>query len=247
MPFIVLIFIFVIHLPMQAAHGTDEPKVCTADDRACLFDDLQIIAQSIDEPQWRDRIYREKAKLLVHENRATDALLLLPQIENPDIKAMTIRGIGMAMASAEYSSEQYNPVFSELLTQAKSIDHAPSYGIALTYISMAQAMAGDDAGAMTTAKMMENEALRNKAHAENAEIQAERGMLDAAILSISMVESPSFRDKAHKLIAKIFVKNKDYDKALSATEHIQNPYQKAETLLYILADQITPSEVSLIK
>ena len=220
---------------------------CKADDKSCLLTQLEEVAAQIPEKNWQDQMYRELAKLLTLEKQSERAIGLIGRIENPDTKAMTIRGIGMAAADTDMTPEELGPLFTALRTEAEKIEHPPSYAIALTYIAMAQAFAGDDAGAMKTAHDMENDALRNKAFGESAEIQAERGDLDAAMASIAAIDSPAFRNKAHGIISKIFTERKKYDEALESAMAIDNPYLQAQSILNILAKQISPEEVSLVE
>ena len=99
---------------------------------------------------------------------------------------------------------------------------------------MSQAFAGDDAGATKTAKSMENDALRNKAFGETAEIQAERKDFDAAMTSISHINTSSFRNKAYRIVSKIFANHGAIEEAYKSANLIDNPYMKAEALQYIL-------------
>lgn len=220
-------------------------QACQATDTACLLPALTEMTGSIEEQAWRDHTYREIAKLLIAEHKTDEALALIPLIKTPDTRAMTIRGIGMEAAKHEWKKAEYDDLFARLRTQADTIEHPPSFAIALTYIAMAQAFAGDDAGAMKTAASMENSALRNKAYGESSEIQAEHGDLQAAMASIAAIDDLAYRNKAYKQICKIFADRQMYDKALTAAENIENHYQKAQSILYILARQITPEEVSV--
>lgn len=232
---------------LLAAPAFAQDTPCKADDKSCLLTQLEAVAAQIPEKNWQDQMYRELAKLLTLERQSDKAVALIGRIENPDTKAMTIRGIGMAAADTDMTPEELAPLFSALRAEAEKIQHPPSYAIALTYIAMAQAFAGDDAGAMKTAADMENDALRNKAYAESAEIQAERGDLKAAMASIAAIDSPAFRNKAHGIISKIFTERKKYDEALKSATAIDNPYLQAQSLLNILAKQISPEEVSLVE
>ncbi len=219
-----------------------QAQTCTAVDRACLLDMLEETAGAIEKDSWRNQTYREMAKTLAFEGDIDRAIGLIERITSPDTQAMTIRGIGMAAADNKLPQEDYDIIFGKLHEAAKKIDHDASHAIALTYIAMAQAFAGDDKGATETAKAMENDSLRNKAFGESAEIQAERGDLNAALASIAHIDDPAFRNKAHRLIAKILAKNARYEDALQATMKIDNAYMKAETLQFIL-DQQKPREV----
>jgi hypothetical protein len=216
-------------------------ETCDANDRLCVLSLLEESIKDISEQSWRDRAYREYAKTLAFDGRTDDAIAIITKIKNPDTKAMTIRGIGMAMAENSSPPEIYKPVFKLLLTEAEKIDHPPSYAIALTYISMAQAFAGDDAEALKTARSMENKALRNKAFAENAEIQAERGAYEKAMESVGYIESSSFRNKAYKNVAGIFAKSAKYSSALNTALKIDNPTIRADTIQFIL-DRQKPRE-----
>ena len=216
-----------------------------ATDLPCMMALLDHTAATITEANWRDQTLRELAKLMAKQERYDDAIAIIGRVENPDTRAMTIRGIGMAAASLKKAPDSYAPLFEKLTAEAAKIEHPPSHAIALTYIAMAQAFAGDDAGATATAKTMENPALRNKALAESAEIQAERSDISAALASIGHIDDAPFRDKAHRTIAKILADGGHYDKALAAAVKIENSYQRAQAILNILARQITPEEVSV--
>lgn len=255
LPFLVFVIIFSF-LSVAPASAKKENKVnqdiikasqCHHDDKDCLLTELESITDAIDNKNWRDQTYREIAKLLAHEKKTAAAISLLDKIEHPDTKALTIRGIGMSAAQTDMSDEEFIVLFTQLRAHAEKIEHPPSYAIALTYIAMAQAFSGDDIGALKTAMDMKNDALRNKALGESAEIQAERGDLEHALESISHIDSDAFRNKAYRLISKIFAQEKHYDKAINAANQIDNTYQRAQAVLFILAQQITPEEVSLVE
>ena len=220
-------------------------KTCAATNVDCLLPELEALTGKVTEQAWRDQTYRELAKLYMARHLTAQALALIPKIETPDTRAMTIRGIGMQAAGMNLPAEELKALFTALRAEADKIDHPPSQGIALTYIAMAQSFAGDDEGAYATAKSMTNDALRHKAFGENAEIQAGRGDLKAALESLAAIDSVSFRDKAHNTVAKIFADRKLFDDALATAGKIGNDYQKSQAILYILAKQITPDEVTL--
>jgi predicted negative regulator of RcsB-dependent stress response len=243
MPLLISFFaIFLYIQPLKAAEMS-----CAAIDRSCLLEELEGLTSAIEEDKWRDQTYRELAKLLAQEKQTDQAISVIEKIENPDTKAMTIRGIGMAASNHDYTQNELATLFEALRLEADKIEHPPSYAIALTYIAMAQAFAGDDNGAMKTANDMKNNALRNKAFGEAAEIQAENGRFEEAMKSIKAIEDPAFKNKAYRTISKIFTDNQNYDAALKAAMTIDNTYQKAQSVLYILAKQITPTEVSLVE
>lgn len=223
-------------------NGALKIKACAGNDKKCLLLQLENEAVKIDNDRWRDQTFRELAKLLAHENDTDRAISLIEKIESADTKAMTIRGIGMAAAEEKFPKEKRDALFSALRAEAEKIEHPPSYGIALTYIAMAQAFAEDDESAMKTAGDMKNSALRNKAYGETGEIQAERGNIEAVMVSLAAIDSTAYRDKACKIISKIFVDKEMYKEALQVTEKIENAYQRSQSLLYILEKQITPEE-----
>lgn len=246
--FTALIFTNIIANPAQAAGETSKAPVeksCAPTDTACLLPQLETLSGKIENTSWRDQTLRELAKLYMAKGMDKEALALIPRVATPDTRAMTIRGIGMEAAKLKLPPAQYNELFTALRDEADKIDHAPSLGIALTYIAMAQAFAGDDAGAMKTAQDMTNAALRNKAFSETAEIQAERGDLKASLSSLSAIDDLSFRNKAHGTVAKIFADKNLYAAALETSNKIENDYQRSQVLLYILAKQITPAEITL--
>jgi hypothetical protein len=224
-----------------------QENICKATDKTCLLNSLDELTGTIEEKNWKDQTYREIAKLMTRNNQVVEAIALISKIQNADTKAMTIRGIGMAAAESELNKQAYDELFSTLRSEAEKIDHPPSYAIALTYIAMSQAFAGDDEGAMKTASDMKNDALRNKAFAESAEIQAENGRFDEAMKSINQIDSASFRDKALKIVSKILAQDSEYEQALKFALAVSDQYQKAQALLYIVSRQITPKEVSLVE
>lgn len=242
-----LLLAVLIANPAWAADPAPAPSSapCAATDTACLLPQLEALTGKIENVSWRDQTYRELAKLYMAKGMTEEALALIPRVETPDTRAMTIRGIGMEAAKLNLSPEALAALFKALRVEADKIEHPPSLGIALTYIAMSQAFAGDDEGAYATAKSMTNDALRHKAFGENAEIQAERGDLDAALHSLAAIEDSSFRNKAHDIVARIFADHKLYDQAMTTAGKIENDYHKSQAILYILAKQITPAEVTL--
>jgi hypothetical protein len=216
---------------------------CKLEDRACVLTAMEKEAANIEERAWRDQVYREIAKTLAFEGNIDGALAVVDKIETPDTKALTIRGIGMAAADTKLSGEAYTATFTKLRASADKISDPPSHAIALTYIAMAQAFAGDNDGAWKTASEMENEALRHKAYAETAEIQAERGDYAAAEKSINFIGSAAFRNKAFATIAKILADHEKLQEAYQAAQKIDNSYKKVEALQYVLDEQ-KPREVT---
>lgn len=250
----ITLFLAVIHmLPAKLAAKSLEASpqtpviTCSSNDTACLLAELEVTASKVVDTKWRDKIYRELAKLLTMKQNHRQAILILDKIENHDTKALTIRGIGFAAADSQYKQETLEDVFKALHSKASQIEHKASHAIALTYISMAQSRAALDQEAILTANMIEQPALRNKAHAENAEIQAERGALSAAAKSIDEIDDAAFRDRAYRLISKIFTLAENYEDAQKAAYQITSDFERANALLEILARQIKPQEVSIIK
>lgn len=219
----------------QAA--ADELPCPSVQDQGCIFKHMDTLAAAIESDRWRDQAYRELAKSMAERGLAQDAVSYIAKIANPDTKAMTIRGIAMAAAGLTLTPEAYQALFGALRAEAEKIEHPPSYGIALTYIAMAQAFAGDDAGATQTAKDMGNPALRNKAFGETAEIQAEFGKFDEAMQSITLIEDEAFRNKAFETIAKIFTDQGYLQEAYNTIQQIENPVRAATALQYLIDTQ----------
>ncbi len=232
MKYALLIVIFLFFVTPVSAQN------CKVDDFACVMQNLILTAERIDNSTWRDQTYREIAKTLAAHNENDQAMALIARIENPDTKAMTIRGIGMAAAKNNLSKEALDALFAALRAQANLITHPPSYAVALTYIAMAQAFAGDDEGAWKTAAEMENAALRHKAYGETAEIQAEFGKYDKAMKSISLIDAESYRNKAYNVVSKILADGEHRQEALDAANAITNSYKRAQSIQYILDTQM---------
>lgn len=217
-------------------------QACEIEDRPCLLKSMTETAAQIQQTSWRDQTYREIAKTYAFDGDVDTALGLIDKIETPDTKAMTIRGIGMAVADHHPSPESYTLTFKKLRTKAETITHPPSYAIALTYIAMAQAFADDDAGAWKTAQDMENDALRHKAYGETAEIQAEKGKFDEAMKSIAFIDSLAFRNKAYTIVSRILAEKNFLPQALKAAQKITNPYKKTSAIQFVMDTQ-KPREV----
>ena len=219
------------------AQETPQTASCTLRDRLCVMREIEATAANIDNESWRDQTLRELAKTYAFEGDLDKAISFIGQIKTPDTQAMTIRGIGMAAADNRLSAQEYSALFTKLRQEAEKIKHPPSYAIALTYIAMAQAFAGQNEGAWATAKDMENDALRHKAFGETAEIQAEKGDFDAAMKSIGFISSDAYKNKSYALVSKILADQDLLEAALKSAEKITNPYKKAEALQYVLDKQ----------
>jgi hypothetical protein len=203
---------------------------------------IKTDAANIENHSWRDQTYRELAKTLAFDGDVEQAISIIDLIQTPDTKAMTIRGIGMAVADNKMSKEQYDDIFKKLGAAAQKITDPPSHAIALTYIAMSQAFAGQNEEAWATAKAMENESLRHKAYGETAEIQAERGDFNSAMKSIGFIEAESYKNKAYATVSKILADGKLYNEALKAANNITNAYEKTSSMQYAL-DAQKPREV----
>ncbi len=230
--------LFTITFAMLFAFGhTTQAAECAVSDRVCILKEIEAQSVKIENTSWRDQTYRELAKTKAFEGDMNGALAIIDKIETPDTQAMTIRGIGMVAADLQFQKEQYDTLFAQLREKAEKIKHPPSYAIALTYIAMAQAFAGDNDGAWKTASEMENDALRHKAYGETAEIQAEAGDGAAAMKSIGFIESLAFRNKAYAIVSKLLADREKFEDALEAGMSIENPYKKAKALQYVLDKQ----------
>lgn len=221
-------------LSLLGLHAPAHAKACSIENRGCVIDALLGEAAKIDNASWRDQTYREIAKTLAFEGRFDAAIDVWGKIETPDTKALTLRGIGMAAAEGSLDEDAYDALFKKLRARSETIEHPPSYAIALTYIAMSQAFAGDDQGAWDTAADMENAALRHKAYGETAEIQAEKGKFNEAMKSIGYIESGAFRNKAYSIVSKILADQGKLENALRAADNITNAYKKAKALQYVL-------------
>lgn len=223
----------------QGVPSTENDPItrCDITDRLCLMKQINKNAMKIEEQSWRDQTLRELAKAYAADSYLNEAIALIPLIKTPDTQAMTIRGIGMELADLQKSKEEKDAVFQTLRAEAEKITHPPSYAIALTYIAMSQAFAGDNEGAWATAASMKNDALRHKAYAETAEIQAQQGDSQATMKTIEFIESSTFRNKAYDITSGIFAKAGNFDDAYTLALKIENAYKQAKALQNILDAQ----------
>lgn len=243
-----VVLAFLVFLPAasaraQANAADSPPAPCASAERACLLGRLEALAVTIPESKWRDRTLRELAKTLAFEGHDERALALIGRIENPDTRAMAIRGIGMAAAERKAPPAERAKLFAALTEQADKIAHKPSQAIALTYIAMAQAFAGDDDAARETAARMENPALRHKAFGETAEIQAGRGDVAQMKKSLAAIDDLSYRAKSSLTVAKILARAGLFDAAAQTVQAIDNPTLQTEGLQFIL-DRQSPREAA---
>ncbi len=240
-----IVAVFLAYAALSAVPALAD-TACTGSDQACLLDLLERDASAIPEQEWRDSTYRELAKLLARKGDEDKAVALIDKIKTPDTKAITIRGIGMNAAQhAKLTKEQYDALFSALTSKANDMRDLPSQAIALNYIAESQATAGDDAGSLKTALAIKNEEMRNKALYDSSKAQAAAGRINAVEAGINAINQAPFRDKARRTASQIRADAKDYDGALRLAGKIENPYQKAQAVLYILVRQISPEEVSV--
>ncbi len=239
--FLSIFFIFAIVF-IAAKTANAQSAECLPSDRICILEQMTNTARTIEKNIWKDQTFREIAKTYAFDGQFDKAVSIIPEISNQDTKAMTIRGIGMAVAAKNYSKDELDAMFKTLREEAEKIEHSPSYAIALTYISMAQAFAGNNEGAWKTAADMKNNALRNKAYGETAEIQAEKGDYKSAQVSIERIDSLAFRNKAYGIVSKILADNGLYPDAYAAASAITNAYKRTGTLQYML-DKQNPRDV----
>ncbi len=235
-----ILSLFLVFTTISAPASAKE--ACKTSDRICILAQMEADAASIKNQSWKDQTYREIAKTYAFERKFKKAVAVIDKIKTPDTKAMTIRGIGMTFAPQGHEKAELHKLFSALRVKAEEIEHPPSYAIALTYIAMAQAFAGDNEGAWKTAADMKNDALRHKAFAETAEIQAEKGDFNSARISIESIESVAFKNKAYTIVSKILSESGLYNDAYSAANAITNAYKKTQVMQYLL-DKQKPRDV----
>lgn len=240
--FLPIFLLFIVLSTNLAGEEMNQNNLCPVENRACILKQLLKDTALINNVVWRDQTYREVAKTYAFDGTFNQAIEIIAKIQTPDTKAMTIRGIAMALSQRGYKPEKRAKIFTTLRAEAEKISHPASYAIALTYIAMAQAFAGDNDGAWKTASDMKNEALRHKAYGETAEIQAEKGDFKSAQISIEKIESLSFRNKAYSIVSKILSDDDQFHDAYRAANAITNPYKKAQATQYIL-DQQVPRDI----
>jgi len=213
---------------------------CQSDQLKCILDYTYQNTDAIEDQRWKDQTLRDLVMRYADAGYAPSALPIIPQINNPDTRSMAIRAAGMGLAkhSTAASRDSDTAYFTALKALANDIAHDGAREIAFTYIAMGETYAGQDEAATQTAMGMKNGALRNKALAESAEIQAERGDQNKAMESISHIDDPAFKDKAYTITAAIFIKGQKYDEALFMASHIENPYKQSKILLNLSAAQI---------
>jgi hypothetical protein len=221
-----------------------ELNACKGSDLKCVLDYSARDIDAIEDQNWKDQIIRDLVMRYADSGYKEEALALIDKVQNPDTKAMSIRaaGFGLAKFSKVGSAKSDKAYFKQLDDRAETIEHEGARAIAYTYIAMGEALAGLDEDATQTALAMDNSALRNKALAESAEIQAERGDLQAARLSISHIDNAAFKDKAYSITAEIFIKQGQYDEAIAMAARIENAYKRNKVALDLAEAQINARE-----
>jgi hypothetical protein len=217
---------------------------CENTSTKCILDYTAQQVMLITDQRWRDQSIRDLVMRYADAGFEEDAFQFIPSVTHPDTRAMSIRAAGMGRA--KYSTAETTNAdidyFKRLKELAKTIDHDGARAIAYTYIAMSEAFAGLDENATKTALSMSNSALRNKALAESAEIQAERFDIDAALDSISYIDNDAFKDKAYTITSEIFIKTGHYPEAVKMASHITNAYKQSKVLLKLTAAQINDVE-----
>lgn len=234
--FIVLTALCQLAFALSPQPAKAQADFCGLNDTECLHETILQTATSLTDKTERDKTLRELAKSWAAAGNMKKALEIVPMIETPDTRAMTIRGIGMELSALNISKDERGKIFSSLREEAEKMKaaHAPSYAIALTYIAMSQAFAGDNEEARKTAGEMENEALRHKAFGETAEIQAERGDYKNAKISLDKIDDIPYKNKAYATVSRLLASQNQLEDAYDAAMQITNPYLKATALQNIL-------------
>ncbi len=232
-------------LGVQAANEKAPPAPCNTSDKICILGEIERQAERLENKTEKDQTLRELAKAYARAGKLEAAVKLIALIVTPDTQAMTIRGIGMEIADLHLPPEQQVAAFATLRAEAEKIKHPPSYAIALTYIAMAQAFAGDNEGAWKTAADMENTSLRHKAFGETAEIQAEKGDYASAKAGLLKIDDPAYRNKATRNVSKILADKGLYEQSYESSRQIANPYLRALALQYLVDRQNSQSKTGV--
>lgn len=230
---------FIVARSAKAEDLLPKTAPCDIKDSECIHQNILQAAKSITNKSERDKTYRELAKSWARSGQPEQAMTIIPLIETPDTRAMTIRGIGMEIANIGLTYEQRSKIYADLRTHADKLKfiHEPSYAIALTYIAMGQAFAGDDNDARKTAGQMENAALRHKAFGETAEIQAERKDYANAKITLDKIEDIPYKNKALATVSRLLADRDMLSEAYDAAKQITNPYLMTTALQYIVDKQ----------
>jgi hypothetical protein len=220
---------------LGAQAGLAGKTSCKEDIRSCLLDDLKAAITKIDKQTWTDRALRDFAKVQAELGTVTPALKAAQKIDNPDTRAMALRGIAIAVAQSERYAPAQDTILAKISRQAKTMDHAPSRAIARTYIAKALAIAGHDRSAYETAAKIDNGDMRNKAYGAIAEAQARQGHTQAVITSLGKVDDAGYRNRQYKTTAKMLADKGDMKAARRLANAIEgNAVLRAGTLQALL-------------
>ncbi|MBI1326758.1 MAG: hypothetical protein GC136_03850 [Alphaproteobacteria bacterium] len=219
---------------MTAAPATLPPFDCAVVDNACMAKYMAELAKVIQEKDWHDKVLREAAKFMTAAGMWQESLNLIPQIYNEDTKAMTIRGIGMALADKNLQQPELIAAFEKLMQAATTITTEASNAVAVTYVAMGQAEAGLGDEALKTAALMTNAALRNKAYGEIAETHAKKAHFADIPKALAKIDDLSFKDKyAHRCV-EVLTSSHHIEQAVETAKLISDPYKKASALGLVL-------------
>lgn len=207
---------------------------CTADDNACMAKYMADLANVIKEKDWHDKVLREAAKFMTAAGMWQESLKLIPQIYNDDTKAMTIRGIGMALANQDPKTPELVAAFNKLMEAATTIVTEASNAVAVTYVAMGQAEAGLGDEALKTAAQMTNAALRNKAYGEIAETHAKKNNLAEIKKALVKIDDASFKDKYGHRCVEVLTASGHKNEAVEVAKMITDPYKQADALGLVL-------------
>ncbi len=228
-----LLFFLSLILYTTSPKAEENQPLCDTATKECLLKTLENTIPDITDQKWKDKSYREYAKILAANDKIDEAIALIEKISGPDTKAMTIRGIGMEASKLNWADNRYTNLFNRLYEEAQKIEHKPSHDIALTYIAMGQAESKQDDAAIQTALIIDNAALQHKALGEIAETQSMRKDHNKALNTLDKISSTAYKNKACRTVSELMANDNAFEAAFEAAQKIDNAYIKAESLLYI--------------
>lgn len=247
--FLFLFLLFVGFSTMhEAAHAEQSQSVeCTINTPDCVLERVLADIQTIDNQEWKDESTHDAAHQYARLLQFDNAIKLIAGISSDDLKAKTIKSVGMLVKGNIAEKTERTRIFTALHVEAKKITNPTAYTTALKNVAISEAYSGDHEEALKKVGSIDNQGFRNKAYADVAEIEAMHGTWALAKQSLEHIDNHAVKNKAYETVVKTLTDRGLKDNAYDAALMISNSYQKSKAILYILSSQQPPAKESGVK
>ncbi len=235
----ILLFLFLLFVAFTMSYETayadqGQDVDCTIDNQECVLERVLNDIQGIDNQEWKDQSTHDVAHLHAKTGQLDKAIKLIAHISTDELKAKTIRIIGMSVKGQLTEKSERSLIFTALHVEAKKIANPTAFATALKNVAISEAYSGDHESALKKIASIDNQAFRNMAYAEVAQVEAQYGTWAFAHESLEKIDNQAVKSKAYETIAKILADRNMISESYEAAQKITNAYQKSQAILYTL-------------